>query len=56
MVHHTVQMVQMNPPLLAVHQPVPVIQTFVFKLGTSFYLDKTAETVQVVGAATVDSV
>jgi len=61
MVHNTVQMDQMNPLLLVVHLPAPVIQTFVFQLDRRFYLDKTVETALLfmgglVGAATVDSV
>jgi len=62
MVNQTVQMDQMNPPQLAVHLPVPVIQTFVFKMERRFFLDKTVENVIMIlgiligGAATVDSV
>jgi len=64
MAHQTVQMDQMNPPLLVVHLvhlPAPVIQTFVFQLDRRFYLDKTVETALIngdilVGAATVESV
>merc|ERR1719319_2119600 len=55
-----VQMDQMNLSPLVVLPPAPVIQIFVFKLGTSFFLDKTVETamlaLSLIGAATVDSV
>jgi len=60
MVHHSVQMDQMNPSLFAVQLPVPLIQTFVFQLDRRLNLDKTVETALIdgllVGAATVDSV
>jgi len=59
-VEEIVQMDQMNLPPLVVLPPAPVIQTSVFKLGTSFCLDKTVETamlaLSLIGAATVDSV
>merc|ERR1719319_1554604 len=44
MVNQTVQMVQMNPQLLAVNLPAPVIQIFVFQLDRRFFLDNTVET------------
>jgi len=60
MVHHSVQMNQMNPPQLVVNLPVPVIQTFVFQLDRRLDPDKTVDTALLVwvlvGAATVESV
>jgi len=60
-VNQSVQMDQMNPLQLVALLPVPVIQTFVFKLDRRLNLDKTVETALkvvgfLIGAATMDNV